>query len=93
MPLHPALAEKLAAAVEATEPARLTLCDARLPEVAGKVHSVIGMRRAGKTTFLRQLLNAGFDSRRREDPPRKPRHLLSEFSLSDRNALGDDARN
>jgi hypothetical protein len=27
-----------------------------LPAVPGKVHAVIGMRRAGKTTFLRQLL-------------------------------------
>lgn len=34
----------------------LTRRDARLPAVPGKVHAVIGMRRAGKTTFLRQLL-------------------------------------
>lgn len=30
--------------------------DAHLPEVPGKTHAVTGMRRAGKTTFLRQLL-------------------------------------
>ncbi|MGH8008446.1 MAG: ATP-binding protein, partial [Candidatus Binatia bacterium] len=29
--------------------------DVHLPNVARKVHAVIGMRRAGKTTFLRQL--------------------------------------
>jgi hypothetical protein len=28
----------------------------RLAAVPGKAHAVIGMRRAGKTTFLRQLL-------------------------------------
>jgi predicted AAA+ superfamily ATPase len=36
-------------------PTRRTRRDARLPAVPGKVHSVIGMRRAGKTTFLHQL--------------------------------------
>ncbi|MBI3393441.1 MAG: ATP-binding protein [Nitrospirae bacterium] len=36
-------------------PTAFTRRDARLPQVAGKVHAVIGMRRAGKTTFLRQL--------------------------------------
>lgn len=58
MPLHPVLAEKLGAALEPAPPARFTPRDARLPPVPGKVHSVIGMRRAGKTTFLRQLLEA-----------------------------------
>jgi len=33
----------------------LTAHDTRLPAVPGKVHAVIGMRRTGKTTFLRQL--------------------------------------
>lgn len=37
-------------------PLAFTRRDARLPAVPGKVHAVIGMRRAGKTTFLRQLL-------------------------------------
>ena len=57
MSLHPVLAEKLNAAMMATPPAPLTRRDVRLPQVPGKVHAVIGMRRAGKTTFLRQLLD------------------------------------
>ncbi|MDI6771408.1 MAG: ATP-binding protein [bacterium] len=56
MPLHPVLLEKLNAALAPAPPAQLTRRDARLPAVAGKVHAVIGMRRAGKTTFLLQLL-------------------------------------
>ena len=56
MSLHPVLAEKLSAAMAAEAPPALTRRDARLPAVPGKVHAVIGMRRAGKTTFLRQLL-------------------------------------
>jgi predicted AAA+ superfamily ATPase len=35
----------------------LTRRDTLLPAVEGKVHAAIGMRRTGKTTFLRQLLN------------------------------------
>jgi hypothetical protein len=54
MPLHPVLLEKLNSAI-ASGPPPLTRRDARLPEVPGKAHAVIGMRRAGKTTFLRQL--------------------------------------
>lgn len=45
--------------------------DARLPVVAGKVHAVIGMRRTGKTTFLRQLV----DARRREAPRERALYL------------------
>lgn len=52
--LHPVLEEKLVAALQPSSFAA-TLRDAALPEVPRKVHSVIGMRRAGKTTFLRQL--------------------------------------
>ena len=33
----------------------MTLRDARLPAVPGKVHAMIGMRRAGKTVFLQQF--------------------------------------
>ncbi|MBI4872375.1 MAG: ATP-binding protein, partial [Candidatus Riflebacteria bacterium] len=56
MLLHPILLELLNASV-APQPHRLiTRRDARLPAVPGKVQAVIGMRRAGKTTFLRQLL-------------------------------------
>lgn len=56
MSLHPVLAEKLAAALLPAALAEQTRRDAHLPQVAGKVHAVIGMRRAGKTTYLRQLL-------------------------------------
>ena len=65
MTLHPVLLEKLNDAVTPGPPIALTQRDARLPQVAGKVHSVIGMRRAGKTTFLRQLQR----ERRLERPP------------------------
>lgn len=57
MSLHPVLAEKLSAALAEAPPFALTRRDARLPAIAGKAHAVIGMRRAGKTIFLRQLLN------------------------------------
>lgn len=56
MPLHPVLLEKLNASLASEAPSRLTRRDARLPDIQGKVHAVIGMRRAGKTTFLQQLL-------------------------------------
>ncbi|NJL27570.1 MAG: ATP-binding protein [Thermoanaerobaculia bacterium] len=67
MLLHPVLLEKLNAALEPAAPRRLTRRDARLPEIPGKVHAVIGMRRAGKTTFLHQLLAA----RRQQLPPER----------------------
>lgn len=54
--------EKLAVAVE-TPPPVLTRRDATLPPIGGKALAVIGMRRAGKTTYLHQcradLLAAG----------------------------------
>jgi hypothetical protein len=56
MSLHPVLAEQLSAAMAAEALPTFTRRDARLPAMSGKVHAVIGMRRAGKTTFLRQLL-------------------------------------
>ncbi len=56
MSLHPVLAEKLSESLASPAPIALTHRDARLPAIAGKAHAVIGMRRAGKTTFLRQLL-------------------------------------
>ena len=53
---------KLAAAVE-TPPPALTRREATLPPIAGKAFAVIGMRRAGKTSYLHQcrgdLLAAG----------------------------------
>ncbi|TAK52985.1 MAG: ATP-binding protein [Gammaproteobacteria bacterium] len=58
MPLHLVLAEKLSAALRPGVAAGYTRRDVCLPAVPGKVHSVIGMRRAGKTTFLLQLLAA-----------------------------------
>src|SRR5881227_3164756 len=65
MPLHPVLLEKLNATLAPASPPPFTRRDARLPAVPGKVHAVIGMRRAGKTTFLRQLQAA----RRESLPP------------------------
>jgi predicted AAA+ superfamily ATPase len=55
MSVHPVLAEKLSAALKPAAKGLFTMRDAELPAVPGKVHAVIGMRRAGKTTFLRQL--------------------------------------
>jgi len=71
MALHPVLTEKLTAALTPAPPPGLTRRDARLPAVPGKVHAVVGMRRAGKTTFLRQLL----DERRRDLPPERALYL------------------
>jgi uncharacterized protein len=71
MNLHPILAEKLSEAVLPNPLPGSTRRDARLPTVSGKVHAVIGMRRAGKTTFLRQLLA----ERRAEAPPERAVYL------------------
>ena len=57
MTLHAILAEQLSAALAPAPPLARTRRHAELPAVPGKVHAVIGMRRAGKTTFLRQLLD------------------------------------
>jgi predicted AAA+ superfamily ATPase len=67
MILHPILLEKLNEAVLAGEGPPFTRRDARLPAIPGKVHAVIGMRRAGKTTFLRQLQS----ERRKTHPPER----------------------
>ena len=67
MVLHPILLEKLNEAVLAGEGPPFTRRDARLPAIPGKVHAVIGMRRAGKTTFLRQLQS----ERRKTHPPER----------------------
>ncbi len=69
--LHPVLAEKLSAALAPVPPFALTRRDVRLPAVPGKVHTIIGMRRAGKTTYLRQLL----DERRGRVPPERAIYL------------------
>ena len=67
MPLHPVLSDKLRVALSPLPPAARTRRDVLLPAVAGKVHSVIGMRRAGKTTFLLRLL----EERRSDFPPER----------------------
>jgi hypothetical protein len=65
MPLLDALQEKLGDALLPLAASVLTPRDAVLPDVPGKAHAVIGMRRAGKTCFLERLpdprggLNAG----------------------------------
>jgi len=56
MALHPVLEEKLNAALTAGAVAPMTRRDAALPKLPNKAHAVTGMRRAGKTTFLRQLV-------------------------------------
>jgi len=71
MPLHPVLEEKLNAALTPGAPTSFTRRDARLPQVLGKAHAVIGMRRAGKTTFLRQLLA----NRRAKLPPERSLYI------------------
>lgn len=71
MRLHPVLADLLSVAVAPATPGDRTRRDVRLPSVTGKVHSVIGMRRAGKTTFLHQLR----DERRAEVPAHRALYL------------------
>ena len=56
MALHPVLLEKLNNALKPGKTPAWTIRDALLPEVPGKVHAVIGMRRSGKTTYLRQII-------------------------------------
>ena len=52
-PIQPIIQEKILASLEAPLP-ELTRRDARVPVIAGKSMVVIGMRRAGKTSFLHQ---------------------------------------
>ncbi len=68
--LHPVLAAKLTEAVAASL-AAATPRDVHLPAIRNKVHSVIGMRRAGKTTFLKQLCA----ERRATAPPERSIYL------------------
>ena len=72
MSLHPILVDKLNAAVAPRAAPRLTKRDLQLPDVPGKAHAVIGMRRSGKTYFLQQLV-----SQRRETTPPERVLLLS----------------
>jgi predicted AAA+ superfamily ATPase len=69
MTLHPVIAEMLSAALAPSPPPVITRRDARLSAIPKKAHAVIGMRRAGKTTFLRQLQA---DLRRALPPERAP---------------------
>lgn len=71
MPLHPVLEERLNAALEPSLPVEITVRDAKLSGIPGKTHAVIGMRRAGKTTYLRQLLA----ERRARLPPEQALYL------------------
>lgn len=63
--------ERLNAALEPSLPVEITPRDAKLPGIPGKTHAVIGMRRAGKTTYLRQLLA----ERRTRLPPEQALYL------------------
>ena len=56
MSLHPVLEEKLNAALAHGPAAPITRRDAALPEIPNKIHAITGMRRAGKTTYMRQLV-------------------------------------
>ncbi len=91
MALHPVLNEKLNIAVLPVPQLLATHRDAVLPAVPGKAHAVIGMRRAGKTTFLRQLqaewrnsispervVYLSFDDDRLADLPKEQLGLLLE---------------
>jgi len=54
----------------------LTLRDIRLPQVPGKAHAIVGMRRAGKTTYLHQC-------RAKLEATGRPQETLVYFSLDD----------
>ena len=71
MTLHPVLAETLSAALAPSSPLAFTTRDAGLSTIPKKAHAVIGMRRAGKTTFLRQIQS----DRRRDLPPERVLYL------------------
>jgi len=55
MPIESVLLEKLNDGIVSAPSLHLTRRDAQLPPMRGKVHAVIGMRRTGKSCFLRQL--------------------------------------
>ncbi len=86
--------EKILASAEAPMP-ELTRRDAILPAIKGKAFAVIGMRRAGKTTYLNQcradLIAAGrsasrliyfnFEDERLGDMPVDQLHLIPDIHL------------
>jgi predicted AAA+ superfamily ATPase len=55
MNLHPVLRDKLEAGFLPAPVAGMTPRDVRLSSVPNKVYAVVGMRRVGKSTYLRQL--------------------------------------
>jgi hypothetical protein len=55
MSIEPILLEKLNDGIIAAPALHLTRRDAQLPLISGKAHTVIGLRRTGKSCFLRQL--------------------------------------
>jgi predicted AAA+ superfamily ATPase len=67
MAIDSILLEKLNDGMAAGPQLHLTRRDAGLPKVPGKVHAVIGMRRVGKSCFMRQLQS----EIRREMPPER----------------------
>lgn len=83
MTLLEALQEKLSDTLLPLAATNLTRRDAVLPAVPGKAHAVIGMRRAGKTCFLKQLLA----ERRAHGPPERSIYL----SFDDDRLAGIDA--
>jgi hypothetical protein len=92
MALHPVLEEKLNAALQPGLGATRTLRDAVLPDIPNKVHAVTGMRRAGKTTFLQQLVA----ERQREAGPERALYLsfdddrLAEIAADQLSALFEE---
>lgn len=75
--------QKLADSLAMTLP-KLTRRDARVPAIPGKAHAVIGMRRSGKTCFLKQCLADRLEEGR-------PRDALVYFSFEDERLAGMDA--
>jgi len=55
MTLHPILEEKLNSAFAVDTVSASTRRDVTLPDLLNKAHAVTGMRRSGKSTFLKQL--------------------------------------
>lgn len=72
--------QKLADSLVAELP-RLTRRDAKVPSIAGKAHAVIGMRRAGKSCFLKQCLKDRAEAG-------VPRDALVYFSFEDERLAG-----
>ena len=83
MALADALQERLNEALRPTAERALTPRDAVLPAIPGKAHAVIGMRRSGKSCYLKQLLA----ERRRTVPPERAIYL----SFDDDRLAGIDA--